>query len=73
MVLKNIWEMHREALGIYKAVFEHMGMLGHQGVSECMGHPNIGGCPDTPKHMGTVNTMSPKCKTYMPIKKIRGV
>ena len=29
----NIWEMHREALGIYKGVFEHMGVLGASGTS----------------------------------------
>ena len=38
--------MHREALGTYKEVFEHMGVLGHQGISECKG---------TFKHMGGVN------------------
>ena len=61
---KNIWEMHREALGTYKGVFEHMGVLGHQGTSggaEYMRHPNIWGC----------QLNAPKCRTYMPLKKIR--
>ena len=26
--LNNIWEMHREALGTYKGVFDHMGASG---------------------------------------------
>ena len=33
VVLEEHMEMHREALGTYKGVFEHMGVLGHQGTS----------------------------------------
>ena len=48
--------MHREALGTYKGVFEHMGVLGAsgdiRGCPNALGHPNIWGCQDAPKHIG---------------------
>ena len=40
------------SIGDIQGVFEHMGVLGHQEVSKCMGHPNIWGCQDASKHMG---------------------
>ena len=28
---KNIWEIHKQAFGTYKGVFDHMGVLGVSG------------------------------------------
>ena len=65
--------MEREALGTYKGVFEHMGCWGIRVVSKLMGaSKHKGGCPDCPKHK-ECQVNAPKCKTYMPLKKIRGV
>ena len=72
----NIWEMHREALGTYKGVFKHMGVLGHQGISgNAQMHGGIqtyGGVQMPPNILGC-QLNAPKCRTYMPLKKIRGV
>ena len=58
--------MQREALGTYKGVFEHMGVLGASGTSRGV---QMHGAS---KHMGC-QLNAHKCKTYMPLKKIRGV
>ena len=65
-------EMDREALGTYKGVFEHMGFGASGWCPNAWEHPNTWGCPDAPKHMGC-QLNAPKCKSYMPLKKIRGV
>ena len=60
--------------GDIQGVFEHMRVSGASGTSggvKCMGHPNIWGCQDAPKHMGC-QLNAPKCRTYMLLKKIRG-
>ena len=60
---------HLKKLG----VFEHMGVLGYQGgVQMHGGIQTYGGCQDAPKHMGC-QLDAPKCRTYMPLKKNRGV
>ena len=64
--------MDREALGTCKGCLNIWGCWGIRVVSKYLGHPNIWGCPDAPKHMG-VSTQWLKCKSYMPLKKIRGV
>ena len=63
--------MHREASGTYKGVFEHMGLLGHQGVSECMGASKHMGDVEMPPNIWGHQFNAPKCKTYMPLKTIR--
>ena len=54
-------------------VFEHMGMLGHQGSVQMHGGIQTHGCVQMPQTYGGVKSMPPMCKSYMPLKKIRGV
>ena len=49
------------------------GVLGASGwCPNAWGHPNIWGCPDALNIWGC-QVNAPKCKSYMPLKKIRGV
>ena len=65
--------MHREALGTYKGVFEHIGCWGHQdSVQMHGGIQTYGGYLDAPNIWGC-QVNAPKYKSYMPLKKIRGV
>ena len=80
--------MDREALGTYKGehmgdgqgnigdiqgVFEHIGLLGASGWCPMLGGiQTYAGCPDAPNIWGC-QVNAPKCKSYMPLKKIRGV
>ena len=61
MVLEEHMGDAQGSTGDIQGVFEHMGVLGHQGTSggaEYMRHPNIWGC----------QLNAPKCRTYMPLK-----
>ena len=73
VVLKEHMEMHREALGTYKGVFEHIGCWGHQDGVQMHGGIQTYGGVQMPKHMGVSSQCPPKCKSYMPLKKGRGV
>ena len=48
------------------------GCWGYQGSVQMHGHPNIWGCQDAPNIWGC-QLNAPKCKSYMPLKKIRDV
>ena len=63
--------MDREALGTYKGVFKHMGVLGHQGGVQMHGGIQTYGGVQMPPNIWGVKSMPPKCKSYMPPKKIR--
>ena len=76
----NIWQSQLNApkCGTYMPLkkirmFEHMGMLGASGqCPNAWGIQTYGGCPDSPNIWGC-QVNAPKCKSYMPLKKIRGV
>ena len=64
--------MDREAWGHTRGCLNLWGCWGIRVVSKCMGTSKHMGVSRCPKHMGgQVN--APKCKSYMPLKKIRGV
>ena len=54
-------------------VFEHMGVLGHQGSVQMHGGIQTYGGVQMPQTYGGVKLMPTKCKSYMLLKKIRGV
>ena len=64
--------MDREACGIYKGMLNVCGVGASGWCPDAWGIQTYQGCPDAPKHMG-VSSQCPKCKSYMPLKKIRGV
>ena len=67
----KMWNLHatKENLG----VFTYGGVWASGDLRGCLnawGHPNIWGCWDALKHMGC-QLNAPKCRTYLPLKKIR--
>ena len=72
VVLKEHMGDAQGSMGGIQGVFEHMGVLEIRGCLNAWGHPNILGVSRCPKHMG-VSTQCPKCRTYMPLKKISSV
>ena len=50
-----------------------MGVLGHQGGVQMHGGIKTWGVSRCPQTTGGVKSMPPKCKSYRPLKKIRGV
>ena len=65
-----------ETLGTYKGLFEYMGVLRYQGTSggvQMHGGIQTYGGINMPPNIWGCQLNAPKYRTYMPLKKIKGV